>query len=107
MAKRKFRTVPSYKPVPIFIKHYSAGLPQRQIDEARKHLSNWLKLHAYLGTLPREVNWYSVQIVAKLMEFEYQRRGGPRMDIITRLYGRFSTLRYEVERVALGTRITR
>lgn len=98
------------KYIPDFVLQYASinpGERGKAVDYLKAQLTNWLKLHAYIGSLGKEISFTRVNVMANLMLLEYQRKGGPRMDIIARLYGRFSTLRHEAERVALGTRITR
>lgn len=68
-------------------------------------MSNWLRIHALVRKLPD--NEQSMKVVGTMLVHEYNRKRGPRMDIVTRLYGRFSHIRYEVERVELGTRKSR
>lgn len=63
-------------------------------------MSNWLKIHEFIRRTPATRE--GMRTVAKLMVAEYGRKPGPRMDIITRLYGRLNAIRYEVERVEIG-----
>lgn len=73
--------------------------------DAKFIFSNWLKIHAFIRKVPNSRE--GMCTLAKLIAAEYMRRPGPRMDIVTRLYGKLSRVRYEVERVELGTRNTR
>lgn len=94
--------MPKTKPVvPVFLFDILGGAPA-SLNVAAPVMSNWMNLHAFIKSTSN--TRAGMQILAKLMIAEYQRKPGPRMDIIMRLYGKFTRVRYEVERVELGTR---
>lgn len=71
-------------------------LTKKHRKAAAKILSNWIKTHDYIKKLPpREA---SITAVKRLIAAEYEREDGPRMDMIARLFGRYKSLRNEIER---------
>jgi hypothetical protein len=82
-------------------KHVPAFLREVEVDTGDFErcgaiLSNWLKCHGYIKDLrPTE---HSLEVLRRLMLVECHRERGARKDILTRLHGRYSALRYDVER---------
>lgn len=65
----------------------------------RVNMDNWLTIHAVIKKLKpsRQALWE----VSNMLVLEYNRKSGPRMDIIARLYGKFNAMRKEIERAEL------
>src|SRR4051812_27808548 len=89
------------KGVPTFLQQYLMTSIFERLREAG-YMANWLRVHAHIRKLPHDTGGLSV--LANMMAVEYHREGGPRMDIIVRLHGKFQRMRYELERVQLGAR---
>lgn len=79
---------PTGKDTPIF--------NRKQLHSA---LANWMSVYRLIKDAPN--TRAGMQTVARLLYIEYHREGGPRMDIVVRLYGRFNRIRMEVERAEL------
>ncbi len=62
-------------------------------------LASWMSVHKHIKAMPN--TRAALSTVAKLLYLEYQRKDGPRMDIVARLYGKFNRMRMEVERAEL------
>lgn len=71
-------------------------LTKKHRKAADRILSNWIKTHDYIKKLPPHKG--SITAVKRLIAAEYGRKDGPRMDMIARLFGRYKSLRNEIER---------
>lgn len=62
-------------------------------------MPNWITIHQYIQRM--RVDEESLCVLRSMMVSEYWREGGARMDIIVRLYGKFNSMRVELERTQL------
>lgn len=93
--------MPSAHKLPSFLRESACAMDAKQTAHYAPYLRNWMVLHAHIREL--EPSHASLNVLCCLMMCEYERKGGPRMDILVRLHGRFNKLRFDVERVELGT----
>ena len=85
--------------LPLFLREYRASA-LKELKYYAGMMGNWITIHGHIkGFHPC---YSSLNVLRCMMIAEYYRTGGPRMDIIVRLHGRYQKLRYSLERVELN-----